>query len=68
MKIKELIKIMSDLDMNMREMAETLGVTPQAVGHWIAGRRDIPEMAARLIRMFHKDSDDVEYFKEFASE
>lgn len=32
-----------------QEAADALGVTRGAVGHWIAGRRPVPESIVRLI-------------------
>lgn len=64
---KELTEIMANRELTVHSLSDTLGCTPQAIGHWLAGRRDIPEMVTRLMRMFDNDVDDIEYFKSFRS-
>ena len=45
------------------QFAEIIGVTKQAVNHWIFGRRDIPEMVVRITRMFDYDNRLIAVFK-----
>ena len=64
---KELTNIMKKHDLKSQGLADVLGVTKQAVDHWVFERRAVPEMVARIMRMFDSDSDDIEYFESFKS-
>jgi len=49
---KELKGFMELNGISVGEMSEILGVTPNAVKHWINGRRDISMTVTKVIRMF----------------
>jgi DNA-binding transcriptional regulator YiaG len=63
----ELEGIMVNMGLSPIDLADTLGITRGAVMHWLDGRRAVPEIAARLIRMFNEDHSDVEYYISFKS-
>lgn len=44
-------------DLTDQQMANLLGVTPNAVDHWLKGRRDIPKPIAKLVRFFDRYPD-----------
>ena len=67
MTAQELDDFIKRHNLKQKELAEILGVTYQAIGHWVCGRRKIPEMLSRLIAMFDNDHEDMAYFKGFAS-
>lgn len=48
----ELLEFLKDYKLSTRDFADVIGVTHQAVDHWIYARRDIPETVIRLIGMF----------------
>ena len=52
MKPNELIKFLEDQDLTNLAFAEILGVSKEAVDHWVMGRRAIPDTTAKLIRLF----------------
>lgn len=43
---------MRDHNMGHKELAEWLGLTDQAVIHWLNGAREIPEPIGRLLNYF----------------
>lgn len=67
MKPAELKDFLKRHDINAEHLAKVLGVTWQAVDHWLNGRREINETMKRLIAMFDNDPEDMEYFESFAS-
>ncbi len=52
--IKELIAFMSKNGLSKTEFAEILGVTYQAIGLWLEGKRDISLTTTRVIRCMEK--------------
>lgn len=67
MRANELVTFLKRHDITAEGLADVLGITKQAVDHWINTRRAIPETVARLVRMFDENPEDVSYFKSFAS-
>lgn len=64
----QLETIMDRHGFTQESLAKTLGVTKQAVGHWVCGRRTVPETAARLVRMFDQQPQFIRYFESFKTE
>ena len=54
MKPEELREFMSIQGISKQELADTLGVSIQAVNFWLAGGRDISTVNTKLIRLFKK--------------
>jgi plasmid maintenance system antidote protein VapI len=65
MNSKELKDFLFEYRLSNPDLAEVIGVTRGAVNHWTEGRRDIPEMVARLVRMFQEDPDMMDKFESF---
>jgi len=61
--IKELRDFMTLNGLSVNELAEILGVTPQAVMLWLSGSRGFNLTNSRIIRMFIKYP---KMFQEFA--
>lgn len=51
---KELIDFMNLNGLSVKELADILGVTVQAINLWIDSKREISMTTTRLIRMFQK--------------
>ena len=51
---KELVVFLATHELNNEEFAELLGVTRQAVHHWMVGTREISLTVSRLCKMFDK--------------
>lgn len=52
-KIFELQKFYYTLNEDMHTVARLLGVTYQALKYWLDGKREIPEPAAKLIKLLN---------------
>lgn len=57
MDVDELRSILETLDLNRREAADALGVSPSTVRHWLSGRHRIPTPAAKLLRLWVRRRD-----------
>lgn len=55
MTAEELEAFLEKYDLSDREFASMLGVTDQAVTHWVQNRRSISPIAVKLIRYFEKN-------------
>lgn len=53
----ELRRVLDELDLNRREAADALGVSPSTVRHWLSGRHRIPTPAAKLLRLWARRQD-----------
>jgi transcriptional regulator with XRE-family HTH domain len=51
-------------DVDEKQLADILGCTPGAVGHWLKGVRSVPEMLYRLMLFFDDYSLDIRSFHE----
>lgn len=50
-------------DLSNDAVATLLGVTPNAVDHWLKGRRDIPKPIAKLVQFFNNYPDAMKVYK-----
>ena len=50
----EVLHFMGNHNLNRQELAKLLGVTAQAVDHWLTERRDASLTVLRLLRMFDR--------------
>lgn len=46
-----------------QQLSELIGLTPEAVNHWVSGRRSIAKPYGRLMRLFDKHPKLMEEFK-----
>lgn len=53
MSTDELEMFLEKHDMSDKHLADLLGITEQAVAHWVSGQRRIPAPMSRLIRFFN---------------
>ena len=67
MNAEELVNIMAKHDMTAVDLSKSIGVSRQAVNNWVLERRSIPELVARMLRMFDHDPKTMDTFKSFAS-
>lgn len=47
-------EFMAQHNMVVRDLAELMGVTDQAVRYWISGQRNVPETTKRVFVLFRK--------------
>jgi len=67
MSVVELIEILNHLKMSEYRLAKILGVSRQAIGHWVHSRRNIPETHARIIRLIASEPQIINRLTEFSS-
>ena len=51
LKPNELLSFMTKHQLGEGELALTLGVTREAVRHWLAGRRDISHSTSKMVKV-----------------
>ena len=63
MSVDQLKAFLVSFSMTGNDLAHVLGVTEQAVAHWLKGRRDVPPTAVKLIHYFQRKPQEIREFQ-----